>query len=191
MVNRNIVCSILFKDKNKILRRIFDIEGDKSTDPSIYIVKVNHINNEVQKSEEERRKFYLQHSHHSRQDSSGLVQVHYKRNGNRFGQRKQLHLEAEGASMKHYHFASNDDLQRYPQKIAGQDDIVLNVNPEYFSEYGYVFFTEEDRLKKYASQNQLTILHSYKIPVKNIKTFNLALVMKLEKLAEIQKQSTS
>ncbi len=184
---RNIVCSVLFVDKDKNFRRIFDIEGDKLNDASIYIVLLNHQNEGRVFNEVEYRNYCLQNSYHSKiNKSDGLVQTHQKRANQRFGIVRQKPLNYRKSPLCQYNFG-NDQLEKYHAKDPSNNDIIITMSYKYFGKYLFLFYTLEDGLLKYLSHNDLILLHKYKIPTVNIKNISLAVLIQKQDLLDIQK----
>jgi hypothetical protein len=184
-INRNIVCSILFKDDDGNYHRIFQVEGDRVADYSIYFVKLNHVNKNVAFDEEKYRKFCLQKTFHSKVDSDGLVESHFKRSNNRFAHSKRLPLDKLNYILD-FHFSPNDDIKKYPGKIPESHDILIKSKPEYLKDYHFIFCKGDDTLDRYKIQENLFIMHKYQIPMVNTHGHMLALAINLSRLIEIQ-----
>lgn len=184
-ISRKIICSILLKDSKNKYHRLFQVEGDKHSDPSLYIVKLNHVNKDVIFDENRYRRFCLQKTIHSKIGHDGLVQSHMKRGDNRFGLKRCCPINKLNY-VSHYSLSQNDDVEKYPIKIPGDDDIVITSKSQYISDYSFVFYKGEDSLSKYISSHGLFILHKYSIPTINTKGHMIAIAIKLSRLIEIQ-----
>lgn len=184
---RHLVCSVLFLDKYKNFRRIFDIEGDKLNDNSIYVVWLNHQNENDILDKVKYREHCLQNTYHSQIDKrDGLVQTHHKRASKHFGIIRQKPLNHRKSPLYQYHFG-DDQLEKYFQKDPDNNDIIIKISYKYFGKYLFLFYTLEDGLLKYLSNNDLILLHKYRIPTVNVENINLAVLIKRSDLVDIQK----
>ena len=184
-INRKIVCSVLMKDDESLYHRLFQIEGDKDNDTSLYIVKLNHINNQIDFDENKYRDFCLQKTIHSKTDKNGYVQSHFKRNGHIFGKNKCLPLEKLNYVFDHS-LSEKEDINDYPVKSPSINDILIKSKCKYLSDYRFIFYKGEELLSKYASSHKLYILHKTQIPTNNTKGHMFALAIDLAKLIKIQ-----
>ncbi len=179
------ICYVLFKDKKGVYRILFGIEGDKINDPSLYVVGYGNGDYQREGIDEKTRKFALQNSYHSKIDSDGLVQTHFKRNGKHFGITKQKSLEELKSMVLDYNFRTTN-LEKFPYKKKSEKDIIFNINPEYFWDYSFIFFIDQDdRLNKYLNRNGMLLIHNYKINTQHIKAdIYVGVAIKTEKLKE-------
>lgn len=184
-MNRNIVTKILIKDNDNIYRNIFTIEGDKSIDTSIYIVKKNTINPEVTQTDEERRKFELQRSIHARINSNGLVQTHLKRNDKKFAEDLQPPLSDSNVHM-HLYGCPGGSISAYPSVSPSNEDIVITHKPDFFKDYQYFFFVDKDKYKRAMQSHGLFECSTFTIPVKYASPLYFSVVIKQKKLSQIQ-----
>jgi hypothetical protein len=183
-VKRNRICEVLLRDSKDIWRSLFSIEGDKSNDPSLYIIKNIHINPETTDDEERLRNFSLQKSYHFKKDKDGLIQTHLKRDGHRFGIQKQKPLNERTIPISVFH-NNNDNVEAYPERTPGEKDIKLTIKPDFINFYEFIFFTELNGLSRYLSDHDQFLLHQYELPLKHLKV-NLAVSIHIQKLKEIQ-----
>jgi len=185
IINRKIVCSILLKDDNNIYHRLFQVEGDKNNDQSLYIVRLNHVNNFSVFDESKYREFCLQKTIHSRIGDDGLVQSHMKRSNNIFGVERCFPLNKLNYIFD-YGLSPNDSIDKYPVKIPEDNDILIKSKAKYLSDYRFVFYKGEDLLSKNILSQDLFILHKNLIPTINTNGHMFALAIKLSRLIEIQ-----
>jgi hypothetical protein len=172
MLKSNEICSILIKFESNF-HEIFIIEGEKNDDSSVYIVQTNHVNHEVQNSEKERRKFYLQKSYHSRVDTNGLVRTHMKRNGKRFGLQEQKPLNMRVRPLSSYGY-NGAYITKFPIKSVGINDIIIELKEGDICKYEFVFMPA--RNKPYYDlllQNNLKEESYYMLPLQHNTTFTL------------------
>lgn len=184
-IDRKIVSTILFKDDNNLYHRLFQVEGDKDNDYSIYIVKLNQVKDQINLDEHIYRDFSLQKTIHSKIDKNGYVQAHFKRNGHIFGKSKCLPLDKLNYVFDHS-LSEKEDIDDYPIKLPDINDILIKSRCKYLSDYRFIFYKGEELLSKYVSGHNLYILHKKQIPTNNTKGHMFALAIDLSKLIEIQ-----
>ena len=90
-----------------------------------------------------------------------------------------------------YHFNRGVNLNKYPLDVQNKEDICLTGKPEYFNSCQYVFYTNDQGLREYATQKKLIVLHKYALPVQYIKQLHIAVLMQEKLLRAIQSRSIS
>ncbi len=188
--NRKIVSRILFKEGGDNFRNIFTVEGDKLTDSSIYIIKMNQTNRESCQTEDDVRRMSLQKSLHTQSDVNGKIQTHFKRNGKRFGVDRQ-YPPGHRRAPSQYYAPLPGQLNQYINIAPENDDIVIKHKPEYFSDISYVFFSNLNAFPGVLRQLGLFYLQKHTIPVKYSAPIYVATAIKMNRLIEIQRQKTT
>lgn len=183
-IKRKIISSILLKNNNSY-HRLFQVEGDKKNDASLYIVQLNDVEDFSNFNEDNYRNYCLQQTVHSRMDKDGLVETHFKRNQSRFAKSRCLPLD-KLHYVRDYSMPEKANINKYPIKNLDNNDILIKSRYEYLSEYRFIFYKGENLLSKHVSTHNLYILQKEQILTNNTAGHMFALAIELPKLIKIQ-----
>jgi len=175
-VVRNAVCSIFAKDAQGNHRKIFSVEGDKESDPSIYFYEWSGSENKEKVSH---------YSYHSKQDENGLVQTHVSSIKD-VSKQRQMPIETRIRVICTYQYQYDKATEDFPLGTLGPNDIFITAKPEYFGSCQYIFYAHEQGLKEYAQQKKCIVLHTYSVPVKNISQLWFGVLIQQDTLTAIQ-----
>ncbi|MCF7831533.1 MAG: hypothetical protein K9M36_01440 [Candidatus Pacebacteria bacterium] len=177
IIKINHVCDILIKDTDGNFRKVFKIEGDKISDPSIYI----HLPNVDNPSKR------LHYSYHVK-EKNGLVIVHLKHDCTQKLNPTEKQQKPLAQRKRPFFSCWPQKIERYPiKKEPKKEDIVIPIKSIYLQKVYFIFYPDKNTLtKEIHNKNQMCVF-SQKIPFVNSADVYLGVVINKTDLIEIQK----
>lgn len=177
IISINHVCDILIKDTDGNFRKVFEIEGDKENDPSIYI-HLPDVNNPLKR---------LHYSYHCK-TKNGLVTVHLKHKYTQELNPTEKQQKPLAQRSRPFFSCWPQKIERYPiKKEPKKEDIIISMKSIYLQKIYFIFYPDKSTfIKDIHNKNQMCIF-SQKIPFVNSVDVYLGVVINKTDLIEIQK----